>query len=199
MAVPVIYNWEEHGLVDAGGVLKRDEFHGIAVLCKHCLARNQPSDGGDLFAHMAVEIPGAHIVSIFQDTAIKVEGMDRKEETQGLGFMLQHDVSGVWGLVLTLRVCFVGAGQNPARIFFKEGGLSRGVVLTEEAEGLPHKSGPVETPGDGVKAASLDENPHVLEMDMGTGSVQERVERDEKAIPRALVDDGLPGLLGKLF
>ncbi len=37
-------------LIDAGGVLKGDDLHGIAVLGLNGLAGDQPPDGGDLLA-----------------------------------------------------------------------------------------------------------------------------------------------------
>ena len=98
MAVAVVHLWEEHGLIGAGGVLEGEELHGVAVLCEHGLPCDQPADGGDLFTHMAMKIPGANIVSAFENIAIKIEGVDRQDKTQGLGFVLEHEVWGVWGL-----------------------------------------------------------------------------------------------------
>ena len=98
MAVAVVDLGEEDRFVGAGGVLEGEELHGVAVFGKHGLAGDQPADGGDLFPHVAAEVPGGDMVSALQDIAVEVEGVDREEETQGLGFVFEHDVWGVWGL-----------------------------------------------------------------------------------------------------
>lgn len=72
-------------------------------------------------------------------------------------------------------------------------GLGGGI---EEAEGPPHKAGSGGTVGNAVKAARLDENPHILEVQMGRGSIQEILQRDERTVFRSLMDDSLHDLLG---
>ena len=52
MAEPVIDFREEDRLIDAGGIFKGDELHGVAVLCLNRLAGDQPPDGGDMLAHV---------------------------------------------------------------------------------------------------------------------------------------------------
>ncbi len=67
--------------------------------------------------------------------------------------------------------------------------------MIEEAEGMPYKAGPGGTMGNAVKATCLDENPHVLEMEMGPGSGQEILQRDERTVLGSLMDDDLRRLL----
>ena len=64
VAVLIICLWEEHGLIEAGSILKRDEFHGIPRSGVHRLPGYQPPDGGHLFAHMGVEVLGPHVVQV---------------------------------------------------------------------------------------------------------------------------------------
>jgi len=52
---------EQNRLVDACGVLEGDELHGVAVLGLHGLACDQPADGGDMLAHVAMKIAGLHV------------------------------------------------------------------------------------------------------------------------------------------
>ena len=56
VAETVIDFRKQNRLVDAGGVLEGDELHGVAVLCLHCLAGDQPPDGGDMLTHMEMKI-----------------------------------------------------------------------------------------------------------------------------------------------
>jgi len=86
---------EEDRFIDAGGVLKGDELHGIAVPGVHCLARDQPANGGDLLAHICVQVLSPHIVEAFQNILVAIKGMDGEKEAEGLQLMLEHKGFGV--------------------------------------------------------------------------------------------------------
>ena len=88
---------EEHGFIDAGGIFKRDKFHGVTLFCKYRLTGDHPADGGDPFPHPGMKIPGFHIVQAFEDVVVALEGMDRMEEAQGVHLMSEHEFSGVEG------------------------------------------------------------------------------------------------------
>ena len=83
MAVSVVDLGEEDRFVGAGWVLegpscpRRRGLHGVAVLCEHGLARDQPSRGGDLFSHVAAEVPGGDMASVPQ-------------ENKGIGNLLKY-------------------------------------------------------------------------------------------------------------
>ena len=96
VAVAVIDLWEEDRLVDAGGVLKGDEFHGVSVFGEHGLAGHLPADGGDLFADLRMKIAGFHVMEPLQDLFAAIEGMNGEEETERVHLMFQHPVFGVW-------------------------------------------------------------------------------------------------------
>jgi len=91
----VIHFREEDGLIDAGGVLKGDELHGIAGFGLHCLAGDQPANGGDMLAHTCVQVLSPHIVEAFQNILVAIQGMDGEEEAEGLQLMLEHKGFGV--------------------------------------------------------------------------------------------------------
>ena len=54
--------------------------------------------------------------------------------------------------------------------------------LIEEPKGVPHEAGPGGASDDTVKAACFDQDPHILEMDMRSGSIQEILKGYEGAI-----------------
>jgi hypothetical protein len=76
-----------------GGVLERDELHGIAVLGLRRLARDQPPDGGDLLAHVEVKVAGSRIFQSFSHVPVAIERMDRVAEAQSLHLLFVHDGS----------------------------------------------------------------------------------------------------------
>ena len=87
VAVLIIRFREKDGFIDAGGVFKGNELHGIAVPGSHGLAGDLPSYGGDLFSHFGMKVFGLHIIKIFQGIAVEIKGMGREDKSQGLGFM----------------------------------------------------------------------------------------------------------------
>ena len=61
VAVTVVYLREKDGLVDAGGIFKGDELHGIILLSPHGLSGDIPTDGGHLFAYFCMKVLGVDI------------------------------------------------------------------------------------------------------------------------------------------
>jgi hypothetical protein len=72
-------------------------------------------------------------------------------------------------------------GDGRLRTIKKAGGLLL-FFLIEEPKGVPHEAGSGGASGDAVKAARCDQDPHILEMDMRSGSIQEILKGYEKAI-----------------
>ena len=56
---------EEHGLVDAGGVFKGDELHGITGLGADGLSSDEPAGDGDILAHVFMEVLGLYVAQAF--------------------------------------------------------------------------------------------------------------------------------------
>jgi hypothetical protein len=92
---------------------------------------------------------------------------------------------------MCLRICGRGGKDGGG----EEVGGFVFLSMIEEAKGVPHEAGPGDTMGNAVKATCLDENPHVLEMEMGPGSAQEILQRDERTVLGSLMDDDLRRLL----
>ncbi|MBA7672171.1 hypothetical protein ES703_80345 [subsurface metagenome] len=67
------------------------------------------------------------------------------------------------------------------RTIKKAGGLLL-FFLIEEPKGVPHEAGSGGALDDTVKAACFDQDPHILEMDMRSGSIQEILKGYESAI-----------------
>lgn len=84
---PVIDLWEEHGFIDACGVFKGDEFHGISFFGVYGLSGDQPPDGGDLFSHPVTEISGRDMTPFPDDMGVTLKGMEREEKPEGFEFM----------------------------------------------------------------------------------------------------------------
>ena len=113
VAVAVIDLREQDRLIDAGGVLEGDEFHGVAVFGEHGLAGHLPADGGDLFAHLGMKIAGLHVMEPLQDFLTAIEGMDGEEETERIRLMFQHLVLGIWCGHRHIRLAAAGkAGRS---------------------------------------------------------------------------------------
>ena len=74
----IIYLWKKHGFIKAGGIFKGDEFHGLPILCMHCLPGYQPTDCSHLSPYMGMQIPGIDKIQPFQDTLVSVEGVEGK-------------------------------------------------------------------------------------------------------------------------
>ena len=58
MAVLLKDLWEERGIVEAGEIFERGEFHRLAVLGFCELFRDEPADHSDLLADVAVYLRG---------------------------------------------------------------------------------------------------------------------------------------------
>ena len=108
VAVAVIDLWEEDRLVDAGGVLKGDELHGVAVFGEHGLAGHLPSDGGDLLAHLGVKIAGLDVMEPLQEFLAAIEGMDGEEKAERVRLMFQHPGLGIWCRHRHIRLAAAG-------------------------------------------------------------------------------------------
>ena len=89
--------WKKHGLIDAGGILKRDKFHGVPIFRTDRLSGDHPANGADPFSYPSLKIPGLDIVQSFEHVIVAVNGMDGKEETQGLNLMFKHSILWVGG------------------------------------------------------------------------------------------------------
>ena len=125
----IIYLWKEHGFVEAGGILKGDELHGVAILGVHRLPGHEPTDGGYPFSHMGMEIPCPDKVQLFQDSLVSVEGVEGKEKAQSFQLMLQHEIFWIRGLF---------QGRENSRCGKQTGGVFFLMVPTVELKGLPH-------------------------------------------------------------
>ena len=68
-----------------------------------------------------------------------------------------------------------------------KGGIRSGCI--EEFQRLPRKGGPGCAMGDAVEAPGLDENAHVLEMNMALGSKEKIIEAGEVPVPGSFLDD----------
>lgn len=194
VAVAVIDLWEKDGFIDPRGIFKRDEFHGITLPCPHGLARDQPAGHGDPPAHVLPQVLCLNMFHTPQDIPIEVQGMGRKDKSQGLGFVLEHEALRIMARV----VGPAGYGCRPL-IAIKETGTLLLLSLSEELEGLPYQARPGHALTYTVKAARLDKDPRVLEMDMRNRSVQKILKGCERAILFSLTNDGPFGLMGEIF
>ena len=161
----MIYFWEENRFVDAGWILKRDKFHGFAISGVYRLAGDWPSYGGYLPTNRISKILGSHMIQVFQGVLIKIEWVDRNDKAEGLNFVLQPEPFRVWAWVM-LPLLTTSATR---RELAGSGKQAEGFIpffLIEEAKGFPHEAGSCGTMGDAVKAASLDQDPDILEVEM---------------------------------
>jgi hypothetical protein len=82
----IIYFWKEYGFIEAGGVLKGDEFHGLSIFGMYCLASYKPSNGVYCFSYMGVNIASLEKIQVFQDIFISVKRMVSEMKARFLSF-----------------------------------------------------------------------------------------------------------------
>jgi hypothetical protein len=122
--------------------------------------------------------------------------MDGEKEAQGFDLVLEHE-----GARIGRRKG--GFGQEPcrwrnlSRCKQVQGSERREGV--EEPQGLPHELRSGCAMSNRVKASGLDEDAHVLEMNMAPGSKKKIIETCERTVLRSFVDDKLHSLPGDLF
>jgi len=119
-----------------------------------------------------------------------VEGVEGKQQAQGIQFMSQHEIFWI------RRLFHGGEGRGCGK---QAGGILFLIFPTVESKGLPHQRGSTEATGDAVKAANLDQDPDVLEVEMAANSVQKILKANEGAIFGALTNNELPTLPGEGF
>jgi hypothetical protein len=138
---------------------------------------------------MEMKITCVYMMQPSQNISVTVQGMDGEVEAKGVELVFEHERTWIGRRRKGGRY----SGGRKGRFKEVEGGMrGRGF---KEAQGLPQKTGPVFPMGDGIKAACLDENTHVLEMDMAGCPKEKMVEACEGPVFRSFADKKLHSLL----